>query len=386
MQRVAEPGTQNRQHNMAEQQTLYAASLDDIRAAAERIRGHAHITPVLTSTTLDRLAGHKLKFKCEIFQKGGAFKFRGAFNSVQQLSPEQAEKGVVTHSSGNHAAALALAAQLRGIPAYIVVPNNAPACKLAAVKEYGGSLILCEPTMAAREATAAKVAGETGATFVPPYDYGPVIAGQGTIGLELLQQVPELDVVVVPVSGGGMLSGITLAAKALKPGIVVIAAEPCGSNDAADVAASKRAGQLVTHLPKPVTIADGLQARLGQHTWPVVRDLVDGVVAISDAEIVAAMQLLFERMKLVVEPSGAAGLAAVLSKDFAAELAKARAHTAARAAGSDTAAAAAAAGSQLAGDGSHDQQQQQLNVGVILCGGNLDFKDFWKLDNWQPAH
>ncbi|KAF6260990.1 serine/threonine dehydratase [Scenedesmus sp. NREL 46B-D3] len=376
---------------MAEQQTTYAASLDDIRAAAQRISDHAHVTPVLTSTTLDRLAGHKLKFKCEIFQKGGAFKFRGAFNSVQQLPPEQAKKGVVTHSSGNHAAALALAAQLRGIPAYIVVPSNAPACKLAAVQEYGGNLILCEPSMGARETTAANIAAVTGAMFIPPYDCAPVIAGQGTIGLELLQQVPELDVVVVPVSGGGMLSGITLAAKALKPGILVLAAEPCGSNDAADVAASKRAGQLVADLPKPITIADGLQARLGKHTWPVVRDLVDGVVTVSDGDIVAAMQLLFERMKLVVEPSGAAGLAAVLSKDFAAAIAHAKAAAASRGTAA-AAAAAAAVSSSEANSSQHEQQQQQqqqqppLNIGIILCGGNLDFKDFWKLENWQPAH
>eukprot|EP00878_Enallax_costatus_P028912 GHUV01031276.1.p1 GENE.GHUV01031276.1~~GHUV01031276.1.p1 ORF type:complete len:265 (+),score=81.39 GHUV01031276.1:165-959(+) len=237
----------------------YAASLNDIKAAADRLAGKAHVTPVMRCSTLDKLTGHKLHFKCEVFQKGGAFKFRGAYNSVQHLSPEQASKGVVTHSSGNHAAAVALAAHMRGIPAYIVVPSNAPACKMAAVKEYGGQLFLCEPTMAAREGTCAEIAAETGATFIPPYDYGPVIAGQGTIGLELMQQVPELDVIVVPVSGGGMLSGIAIAAKAIKPDILIIAAEPSGSNDAADVAAAKAAGELVTDLPKPVTIADGLQ-------------------------------------------------------------------------------------------------------------------------------
>ncbi|KAF8072725.1 hypothetical protein HT031_000385 [Scenedesmus sp. PABB004] len=324
----------------------YAASLQDIRAAAERIAGHAHVTPVMTCSTLDALAGAELTFKCETLQKGGAFKFRGALNAVRSLSPEQAARGVVTHSSGNHASALALAARVCGCKAYIVVPRNAPAVKLAAVKEYGGELILCEPTLADREATAARVAAETGATFVPPYDCAPA---------------PELDVIVVPVSGGGMIAGVALAAKALRPGIAVVAAEPSGSNGAADVAASKAAGRLVADMPKPLTIADGLQARLGELTWPVVRDCVDGVVVVSDAEIVAAMRLIMERMKLVVEPSGAAGLAAVLSPGFA---------------------AAAAAGGATARPGA------ALRVGVVLCGGNLDFDargGFWREENWRPA-
>lgn len=304
---------------------------------------------MLTCASIDArcgVAGRKLFFKCEVFQKGGAFKFRGACNSVALLSQEQAARGVVTHSSGNHAAALALAAKLRGVPAHIVVPEDAPRCKLDAVREYGGRLVLCAPTMDARERACAKVVEETGAAFVPPYDYGPVIAGQGTIALELLEQVPDLDAIVVPISGGGMISGIAIAAKALKPGIRVVAAEPRGANDAADAAAAKAAGARADGMPKPRTIADGLQARLGDLTWPVVRDLVDGVIVIDDAEIVAAMRLVMERMKVVVEPSGAAGLAAALSP----------------------AGAAALAGC--------------ARVGVILCGGNLDFgaRGFW--DGW----
>eukprot|EP00775_Hariotina_reticulata_P006291 gene6291-6527_t len=279
------------------------------------------VIQVLTSSTLDDLAGCNLFFKCEHLQKGGAFKFRGALNSVLSLPEQLAARGVVTHSSGNHAAAVALAARLRGIPAHIVVPRNAPACKINAVKEYGGNLFLCDPTLAAREDMCTQVAAETGATFIHPYNYEPVIAGQGTVGLELLQQVPELDVVVVPVSGGGLLSGVAIAAKSLKPQLKVLAAEPCGTNNAADAAASKAAGQLIQDMPKTSTVADGLQgkyARLGQHTWPVVRDLVDGVLVVEEQQIISAVRLLFERMKLVVEPSGAAALAAVLSDRFAA--------------------------------------------------------------------
>ncbi|GAB4819160.1 hypothetical protein N2152v2_006206 [Parachlorella kessleri] len=215
---------------------------------------------------------------------------------------------------------------------------------------YGGQVTLCEPTIDAREAATAEVQAATGAVFIPPYNAKDTIAGQGTIALELLEQVPDLDAIIVPVSGGGMLSGIAVAAKALRPGILVLAAEPTGLNNAADVAASKAAGRLVP-TPKPVTIADGLEARLGDLTWPIVRDLVDGVITISEEEIVAAMRLCFERMKVVVEPSGAAGLAAALSQHFC-----------------------------------HDPQYSQCRrVGVILCGGNIDLaaKGFWDL--WKPS-
>mmetsp|Transcript_67131 Transcript_67131/g.212483 ORF Transcript_67131/g.212483 Transcript_67131/m.212483 type:complete len:316 (-) Transcript_67131:337-1284(-) len=275
----------------------YASSLEEIRRAAEVIQGHAHLTPVFTSSFINLRTGRDLHFKCEVFQKGGAFKFRGACNAVFSLSEEDAAKGVVTHSSGNHAGCLALAAQMRGIPAYIVVPNTTPQVKQEAVKSYGAEITLCEPTIADRERVAAEIQERTGATLVPPYNFGPVISGQGTIALEFMEQVRGLEAIVVPVSGGGMISGIATAAKALDPSIRIIAAEPGGRNDAADVAASKAAGELVSSLPHPDTIADGLKGRMGDLTWPIVRDLVDEVVTVTEAEIVEAMRLVYERMK-----------------------------------------------------------------------------------------
>lgn len=326
----------------------YAATLEDVKAAADRIRPYAHVTPVHTCSTIDELCGKNLYFKCETFQKGGAFKFRGACNSIFSLSEEEAAKGVVTHSSGNHAGALALAAKLRGVKAHIAIPRGAPECKVEATKCYGGQVTMCEPTIEAREACCAAVMEATGAVFIHPYNYAPTIAGQGTIALEFLQQVPDLEAIIVPVSGGGMLSGIALTAKALKPGIKILAAEPTGTNNAADVAASKAAGELVP-TPKPITIADGLEARLGDLTWPVVRDLVEGVITISEEEIVGAMRLCFERMKLVVEPSGAAGLAAAMSPSFRQN--------------------PAYAGWQ--------------RVGVVLCGGNADLASMGFWDMWR---
>ncbi|PSC71128.1 serine racemase [Micractinium conductrix] len=318
--------------------------LAGVQAAARRISQHAHITPVLTCGTLSRLSGLSLHFKAEIFQRGGAFKFRGACNSIFALSEEEAAKGVVTHSSGNHGAAVALAAQLRGIPASVVVPANTPQIKRAAIRSYGVEPIVCEATIDAREAACAQVQAASGAAFVPPYNHRDVIAGQGTIALEFLQQVPGLEAIIVPVSGGGMISGIAVAAKALKPGIKIIAAEPTGRNGAADVAACKAAGELV-QLPKPTTICDGLEARLGSLTWRCVQELVDDVITISEEEVVAAMQLVMERMKVVVEPSGAAGVAAALSPQLL------RRHP------------------------------ELTHVGVVLCGGNIDIEGrvpgFW---------
>src|SRR5438067_883800 len=208
--------------------SVYAADLNAIRAAAGRIAGYAHRTPVMTCATLDRLAGRALFFKCENLQKVGAFKFRGACNAVQKLSPEVAARGVVTHSSGNHAQALALAAKLRGIPAHIVMPNNASPVKRRAVEGYGGRVIPCAPTLTAREAMAAAVLAETGGTLIPPYNHPEVIAGQGTVALELLEALPQLDAIVAPVGGGGLIAGIALAARELKPDLQVIAAEPQG--------------------------------------------------------------------------------------------------------------------------------------------------------------
>src|SRR4051794_5352259 len=210
----------------------YAADLDAVRDAAARIAGFVHRTPVMTSETLDRLAGRHVYFKCENLQKTGAFKYRGATNAVQKLSDAAAAKGVVTHSSGNHAQALALAARVRGVPAYIVMPRTAPAVKKAAVEGYGGIVTLCEPTLPAREETAARVVAETGGTLIPPFDHPDVIAGQGTAALELLEDVPDLDAVVSPVGGGGLLSGVCVAGRSVNPALGGFRAEPAGGGDA----------------------------------------------------------------------------------------------------------------------------------------------------------
>lgn len=282
----------------------------DVLAARERLRGVAHVTPVLTSRTLDGLAGLQLFLKCENLQRVGAFKARGAANAVACLAADRLASGVCTHSSGNHAQALALAARERGVPAWIVMPTTAPAVKRRAVEGYGGVVVPCEPTLAAREATAARVVAETGATLIPPYDHPDVIAGQGTVGLELWDQVPALDAVVAPVGGGGLVSGLCLA---LRGRAAVYAAEPAGADDAWR---SRRAGELLPQLD-PRTVADGLRTGLGRLTWPFVRDEVAEVLRVDDAAIVAAMRLLWERTKLVVEPSGAVALAAILAGGLA---------------------------------------------------------------------
>lgn len=294
--------------------TGHAASLDSVRAAAARIAPFARRTPILTSETLDRMAGRRLLFKAEVFQKGGAFKFRGAMSAVGALSADAAARGVATHSSGNHAQALAIAAAIRGIPAFIVMPSNAPAVKRRAVEGYGGRVIECEPTLESREATAARVVAERGAVFVPPFDHADVIAGQGTIALEVLEEHPEVEAIVAPVGGGGMISGIAIAAKAMKPSIKVLAAEPALADDAYR---SKRSGSIAPVL-RTDTIADGLRTSLGRLTFPVVRDLVDEVLLVEEPAIIAAMRLVFERMKVVIEPSAAVGVAAVLDPSFVA--------------------------------------------------------------------
>lgn len=326
----------------------------------------------------------------EVFQKTGSFKIRGALNAIFSMTDEQAKNGVVTHSSGNHAQATALAAKLRGIPAYIVVPENAPKVKVAAIKGYGGNITFCGLTMQDREDACNKIQREKGSHFVAPFNAKETICGQATIGLELMEQTElGLDAIVVPISGGGMISGIALAAKSLNPKIKIIAAEPRGVNDAADAHKSKAAGALQVDAVKPKTLADGLQAKMGNLTWvslslslrlihwipwnasdnllclplsassgnfviatlfekAVVRDLVDDVVVVEEAEIVSAMQLVYERMKVVVEPSGAVGVAAALSEEMAAKF----------------------------------PPQSFPRVGVVLCGGNADFSvvDFWA--NW----
>lgn len=290
----------------------YAADLTAVRQAAERIKGLAHRTPVMTCATLDGMAGRSLFFKCEHFQKVGAFKFRGACNAVRNLSAAQAARGVVTHSSGNHAQALALAARMRGIASHIVMPRTASAVKKRAVEGYGGRVIECEPALEARESTAAAVVKETGAVLIPPFDHPDIIAGQGTTALELMEQVEKLEAIVAPIGGGGLVSGICIAAKGLNPNIRVYAAEPAGADDAAK---SKAAGQFVPQTG-PKTIADGLLTSMGPLTWPVVRDLVEGVITVREDEIVKAMRNLWERAKLMVEASSAVAFAAVVTEQF----------------------------------------------------------------------
>jgi threonine dehydratase/serine racemase len=290
----------------------YAVEIEDIHAAANRIEGLAHRTPMMTSQTLNRLAGKSLFFKCENLQKGGAFKFRGACNAVAMLTEDEARCGVVTHSSGNFAQALALAAKTRGITAHIVMPTSAPGVKRHAVRGYGARIVECEPTLESRERTAALVLAETGATFLHPYNHPNVIAGQGTVALELLEDVPDLDAIIAPVGGGGLISGISIAALAIRPTVHILAGEPKGADDAAR---SKAARKLIPQT-SPDTIADGLLTSLGDLTWLIVRDLVERILTVTDDEIVRAMRLVWERMKLVIEPSAAVPLAAVLSDEF----------------------------------------------------------------------
>lgn len=285
-------------------------TLADIRAAHTRIADKIHRTPVLTSATLDALCGGQLFFKCENFQKIGAFKARGAANAVFSLTDAEAAHGVATHSSGNHAAALARAARLRGIPAHIVMPSNAPKAKVESVRRNGGIIIFCEPTVTAREAACAKVIAETGARLVHPYNDYAVMAGQGTATLELLEQAPNLDLVIAPVGGGGLLSGTAVAAKGAKPGIRVIAAEPAAADDAAR---SFAAGHIIP-LDKTTTIADGLRTSLGERNFPLIQQHVDGVVTVSEESIVAAMRRIWEVLKIIIEPSCAVPYAAIMEQ------------------------------------------------------------------------
>ena len=280
---------------------------DLIAQARTRISGKVNRTPVLTSTSLDANSGAQLYFKCENFQKCGAFKARGAANAVFALSAEEARRGVATHSSGNHAAALARAARLRGIPAHIVMPDNTAQAKRAAVARYGGEVTWCEPTLAARERAARELIAATGAILVHPYDDLAVMAGQATASVELIEAVPELDVILCPVGGGGLLGGTAVAAKTLKPSIRVIGVEPAGADDAAR---SFRAGKILPSV-NPNTIADGLRGALGERPFAVIRTQVDDIVTVPEEAIVAAMRQLWEVMKIIIEPSGAVPYAAI---------------------------------------------------------------------------
>jgi threonine dehydratase len=301
----------------------------DIQKAHDRIRPYIHQTPVLSSQSINQIVGTELFFKCENLQKVGAFKFRGASNSVFSLTGEEAKNGVCTHSSGNHAAALALAARMRGIPAYIVMPENAPEIKKIAVAGYGAQITFCTPTLEARESTLKKVAEETGATEIHPYNYFNVICGQGTAAKELIEEIGQLDVVMAPVGGGGLLSGTAISTKALLPNARVLAAEPAGADDAFRSFYS----QLLQPSIAPKTIADGLLTSLGSLTFPIILYNVDQIVTVSEESIVAAMRMIWERMKIIIEPSSAVPLAAILENKV---------------------------------------DVKGLKVGIILSGGNVD--------------
>lgn len=312
-------------------------SIEDIQQAAQRIKPYIHRTPILTNESLNQQVGAQFFLKCENFQKVGAFKFRGASNAVWSLSEEEARRGVITHSSGNHAQALALAARMRGVPAYIVMPNNAPQVKKNAVTGYGGQITFCEPTLAARESTMERIRLDTGATVVHPYNDERVIAGQGTATLELLEDVPDLDVILAPVGGGGLLSGTSIAATETRKGIRVIAGEPEMADDAFR---SLQAGEIIPSL-HPKTVADGLLTSLGSLTFPIIRERVEQIVTASEASIIAAMKFIWERAKIIIEPSSAVPIGVLWEKKI-----------------------------DLSG----------LRVGVILSGGNVDLE---KLP-WQP--
>ena len=286
-----------------------APDFDAVLDAHKRIAPWIHRTPVLTSDTFNTQSGATLYFKCENLQKAGAFKARGAHNAVFSLSDADAARGVATHSSGNHGAALACAARSRGIPATVVMPQNAPRAKVAAVRNYGGDVHFCEPNTPAREAMLQTIVEDTGAKFVHPYDNAEVIAGQGTCALELVEDFPDLDAILTPVGGGGLLSGTALTLAARAPGTRLLAAEPRMADDAYR---SLQSGQ-IEPMDNPQTIADGLKTPLGQLTFPLIRDHVESILLVSESQIIDAMRLIWERMKVVVEPSAATVLAAVFA-------------------------------------------------------------------------
>lgn len=304
-------------------------SLQDVRDAYRRISSDIERTPVMISDALDNLAGTMLFFKCENLQLSGSFKIRGAANAVFSLSEAEAARGVVTHSSGNHGAALALAAKMRGIRAWIVMPRNASKVKIRAVEAYGGDISFCEPTLAAREAMAAELLRQTGGVLIHPYDDDRIIAGQGTAALELLEEIPELDMICAPISGGGLLSGTAIAAKSLRPAIAVVGCEPANADDAER---SLESGK-IEPASKAVTIADGLRATLCPRTFAILRERVDRIALCTEDEIIRSMHLITEHLKCVIEPSGAVAASPALHRQLAAE---------------------------------------DLKIGVILSGGNLD--------------
>lgn len=282
----------------------------DIIRAHKVIEQFIHRTPVLSSSAINKLLGGNFYFKCENFQKVGAFKFRGATNAVMNLSEVEAKKGVATHSSGNHAAALALAARNRGVRAYVVMPENAPDIKKKAVRSYGAEITFCEPTLKAREETLVKIIEKTGALEIHPYDNFGVIAGQGTAVKELIEDFGSFDNILCPVGGGGLLAGTSIAAKALLPSVKVIACEPSGADDAYR---SFYAGEIIPSV-NPKTIADGLLTSLGQLNYAIIKNKTDEIVTVAETSILEAMRMIWERMKIIIEPSSAVPLAAILEQ------------------------------------------------------------------------
>ena len=285
-------------------------TFSDVQSAAERLRGQAHRTPVVTSRTFDQIAGCQVFFKCENLQRGGAFKFRGAYNALSQLTPEQHARGVVAFSSGNHAQGLALAARLLSIPATVVMPSDAPKLKVEATRGYGAEIVFYDRLTGDREAIARQLASERGLTVIPPFDHPHIIAGQGTAALELFQAVPELDALLTPVGGGGLISGCATAAKAMRPGVRVVGVETEPANDAWQ---SLRTGQRIT-IPVPDTIADGIRTTsLGAITFEIMRRLVNDIVLVTDADVIEAVRFMLLRMKLLAEPTGAVPVAALMA-------------------------------------------------------------------------
>lgn len=285
-------------------------SFQDITEASERIAGYAHKTPVLQSSYFNRLTGANLFFKCENFQKVGAFKFRGAFNAISQLSKDDGQKGIITHSSGNHAQAVALASKICGYKATIVMPQNAPKIKVNAVHDYGAKIVFCENNIESRQDTTDQIISDTGGTFIHPYNDPIVIAGQGTCAKELLEEIQNLDIIIAPVGGGGLISGTAIAAKSIKPDIMVFGAEPEFADDAYR---SFQAGTIQPVL-RTDTIADGLRTSLGTLTFKIIKDKLDGIVTVADESIIRDMKSVWERMKIIIEPSSAVPVSALRSR------------------------------------------------------------------------
>jgi len=309
--------------------------ITDIKKAHNRIKPYIHKTPVLSSNSINRITKSEIYFKCENLQKVGAFKPRGAINAVLSLSKKELEKGVATHSSGNHAAALALAAKRQNAKAYIVMPKTAPQVKIEAVKGYGADIIFCEPTLQARESTLEEVVKKTGATFIHPYNNYDIIAGQGTAALELLEQTSDLELVMAPIGGGGLMSGTALSVSSISPNTKIYGVEPAGADDAL------RSFQQRKIIPSvnPKTIADGLLTSLSDKTFQIITKYVNEILTVKEESIIESMKLIWERMKIVVEPSGAVPFAAVLE---------------------------------------HDLGKQFKKIGIIISGGNVNLEIFWE--------